>query len=321
MPKRKDSLHNNFFLSQFSKTEFALSFFQEYLPKEIRKAVDWKSLRLAPGDFVEKALKNLRSDILYEVNLSGKKGYFYLHLEHQRKSDPNMPLRMLFYMVDIWRQFLKQYGKEPLPLVFPMVVFQGKSTWKAPLGLHELLQVPAYMKPYIPDFRYELMELSHLTDEEIKGELLVRVGLLTMKHIDSPKIVDFFFERLFPLLNELSTKDTGLEYLQTILYYLSKGSEHFDKEQVIKTFRSQEQTNQIEEIIMTFAEQCRQEGMQQGMQQGLLEGEIQFALTMLEEKFGVQAKQYENELRALSMDNLNEIARRILNANKIEDIF
>ena len=65
MPKRKDSPHNNFFLNQFTKSEFALSFFREYLPAELRKEIEWKSLRLAPGDFVEKALKNMRSDILF----------------------------------------------------------------------------------------------------------------------------------------------------------------------------------------------------------------------------------------------------------------
>ena len=100
------------------------------------------------------------------------------------------------------------------------------------------------------------------------------------------------------MLDELASKETGLEYLQTILCYLSKGSEHFDKKKVIETFRSQEQMSKIEEIIMTFAEQCRQEGMQQGMQQGMLEGESQLVFKQLKLKFGEEVENYEQRIRS-----------------------
>ena len=326
MPGKKESPHNNYFIERFSTVEFATSFFQEYLPEKVKQAVNWKKLKLAPGDFVQKALRNRRSDILYETEISDRKGFFYLHLEHQRKSDPNMALRMLEYMISICRQHEKQYPKEKIPIVFPMVLFQGVGKWNAPLTLHEFLDVPKCMKPYVPEFRYELLDLSHLTDKAIRGTLLMRVGMLVMKHIDSPDITEYLFENLLPLFDELSRKNkTGIEYLESAMYYLFKAGKHLDKETVIKQFQALPDNTKTKEITMTVAEQLIQEGMQQGiqqgMQQGILEGEIQLVLALLQEKFGKKVKDQEGKLRKLSLDDLNKIARLILTADKIEDIF
>ncbi|MCP4753003.1 MAG: Rpn family recombination-promoting nuclease/putative transposase [Proteobacteria bacterium] len=124
--------HDGYFRRQFSRLDFAHDFFQDYLPEKIRGNTDWKVLRLAPGDFVGKALRNRRSDILYETKIDGRNSLFYIHLEHQRTSDRKMAYRMLVYMVNIWEQYRVQYPGKDLPLVFPMVIYQGRTGWTAP---------------------------------------------------------------------------------------------------------------------------------------------------------------------------------------------
>ena len=57
-PKRKGTPHNDFFIQQWSDLKVAQAFFKEYLPASIQVIMDWSQLRLAPGDFVQKALKN-----------------------------------------------------------------------------------------------------------------------------------------------------------------------------------------------------------------------------------------------------------------------
>ena len=138
--------------------------------------MDWSIMHMAPGDFVQKALRNRRSDLLYETRFSGFKGYFYLHLEHQRRPHPDMPFRLLGYMVNIWEQHKKQYPKEPIPLIFPMVLYQGATSWKVSLSFHEFLEVPHALKPYVPNFTYSLMDLSKLSDEEIRRSTVIESG-------------------------------------------------------------------------------------------------------------------------------------------------
>ena len=133
MSKKKIKLsHSSYFQKHFQKAEFAHSFFKEHLPEEIIKRADWTTLRLMSGDFVGKALRNRRSDILYELIIEDRRTMLYIHLEHQRTVQQEMVLRMLYYSVDIWQAYSNQYPDQPLPLIYPLVVYQGKNRWTAP---------------------------------------------------------------------------------------------------------------------------------------------------------------------------------------------
>ena len=101
MRKKIRLSHNDYFQRQFQRGEFAVSFLRERLPKEIARRIEWDTLRLAPGDFVGKALRHRRSDVLYEARLEGRKALFYIHLEHQRTPNKKMAFRMLVYTVRI----------------------------------------------------------------------------------------------------------------------------------------------------------------------------------------------------------------------------
>jgi len=281
MAKNKDSTHDNFFLTQFSRLDFALSFFQEYLPNEIKPLIDWSSLQLAPGDFVQKALRRRKSDLLYEVRIAKKKVFLYLHLEHQRKPVAKMSYRMLIYQSHIWQQYEKQHPDTPPPLIFPMVLYQGKSKWSAPLSFQDYLNVPNELKPFVPDFQYVLIDLSHLSDEDIKGEVYVRLVLLVMKHIDSPELIEFLFNTLLPLVVKIEQQETGLEVLETILYYIGQAGAHLNKEEVIQRFEQLPNTSKPEKFMATLAEQWRQEGRQEGLEKGELIGEIRLTQKLL----------------------------------------
>ncbi len=244
--------HDRYFKEQFSKLEFARSFFREYLPVELLKAVDWNDFRLAPGDFVQKALRNRKSDILYQTTIADRKGYFYLHLEHQRKSDQEMALRIIIYMANIWDRHKKQYPTEKvIPLIIPMVLYQGKSNWTAVSSLHELLQVPDYLESYIPQFSYILTDLTNISDEEIKGEIFVRLALQIMKDVDSPNLMQILEDKLAPLLKKLFESKTGLEYIEAMLYYLSKTSDYLEKDKVIRLFNELPLDRSKKEVIQT----------------------------------------------------------------------
>ena len=238
MPKSKRPIHNDFFVRQFSNREFAVSFFQSYLPEDVKSLVNWEKFQLAPGDFVSKALKNRKSDLLYESRIDDRKSLFYLHLEHQRKPDRDIPFRMLCYWVHIMEQHKRQYPGQPLPLIYPLVLYQGKTKWNVQTSFHDYLKVPKGMKPYTPQLQYALMDLSHLSDDEIQGRLLVKLSLLIMKHIDSGQIKELFKTRIFGLLFELSKTKTGLEHIETLLYYLFEAAEHLEKDEAVKALKT-----------------------------------------------------------------------------------
>lgn len=310
--------HDRYFREQFSRIEVARSFFREYLPSELAQAIDWKTFRLAPGDFVQKALHNRKTDILYQTRIDDREGYCYLHFEHQRSVDPQMAFRLLIYMVNIWEQHQKQHPEEKtIPLIVPMVLYQGERNWSAPLDLHDLLKVPGYLKPYLPGFSYLLMDLSSYSDEQIKGELFVQLALQVMKHVDSPDLMLTLEQKLFPFVVELFGTKTGLEAIKTMLYYLSNSSDHLDKDRVIRLFTEAPLDKMGAEVIMTLAEQWRQEGEEKGIEKGKI-GIVSRQLTI---RFRDDAEQWLERLKELSADELDIVSERLLTAGSIADVF
>lgn len=96
------------------------------------------------------------------------------------------------------------------------------------------------------------------------------------------------------LLGDLSRQQTGLEYLQTLLRYVSVGARRITpqdlREAVDQAFP------EGDELMATLAEQWVEQGLKQGMQQGMQQGleqgrregllaNIEFALEL---KFGVE---------------------------------
>ncbi|MBF0239427.1 MAG: Rpn family recombination-promoting nuclease/putative transposase, partial [SAR324 cluster bacterium] len=274
-----------------------------------------------------KTLKNRRTDILYEVILSKtQSGWILLHLEHQRQPDHDMPFRILEYMVGCWKNFHKQNPDTPLPPVFPMVVYQGHAGWNVPLSFHEYFQVPPALKDYVPQFRYALLDLSHLPDTAIRGDVLVKTAMLMMKHIDDPDLPRLLFGTLFPMLWEFSRSKTGLEYLETLLYYLAKAAPNLEKESFMAEFHKLPNPEILEEIIMpTLAQQWIDEGKAEGKIEGKAEGKIEGLLSvtrkLLKVKFRDIPSEYISRLESMTIPQLETLAEKILTAQTLAELF
>lgn len=306
--------HNDYFQKSFQRKEVAESFFKEHLPKELLKDIDWSTLKLAPTEFVGKALRNRRSDVLYEVNLAGRTALFYLHLEHQRTPQRDMSIRMLYYTVHIWQQYQEQYPNQAeLPLIYPMVVYQGKKKWTAALKIHDYLNVPKYLKPYCPPGEYHLLDLSAYSDEEIQGDILHRLMLLVMQNIDSENITELLFDKYFPLFTELLQKKRGVEYIEDMLYYLSYKSKHLKKDEVLEQLSHTPENNEIKEVVMTLAEQWKQEGIEKG--------KIGIVSRQLTIRFRDEAGSWIKKLERLSSKDLDTVSERILTEDSLSDVF
>ena len=114
-------------------------------------------------------------------------------------------------------QYLKQFPKEGLPIVFPVTLFQGPKKWTAALHFHDFLRVPEPLKPYVPFFEYHLVDLSGMSDDQIKGALFLRLFLMIMKHIDSPELSTLLATVIWPLFEKLFEEGSGLRYLKVML--------------------------------------------------------------------------------------------------------
>ena len=101
--------------------------------------------------------------------------------EHKSYPDPLIALQLLRYMVRIWEQSLKQQ-QSLLPIV-PLVFYHGPQKWQVALDFVALFDLPEVMKPYVPNYRYWLYDLSQYSDEQIRGGIILQVSLRLLKYI------------------------------------------------------------------------------------------------------------------------------------------
>ncbi len=320
--------HDRFFKEVWSRKAVSRDFLNRYLPRAVVNLLDIKTLELTKDSFVDQRLQEYYSDLLYQVRLKdGTPAFAYILLEHKRNPERLTVVQLLRYIVQIWDSPLAQVeGKVILPPVIPVVVCHGDRPWPYGQSLHAIMQLPMALAPYVPEFRYELCDLAGLADAEIKGAVLLRVAMLTLKHIADPRLAEQLPE-LFGLLAELAGKRTALEYLKTLLVYLSMAATHVEEsdiEQALATGLPKLK----EKVMPTIAEnwlergraEGRVEGRAEGHAEGRLEGERQMLVRLLEMRFGPLPEHYRTRIDAADQALLTRWSARLWIAQTLQNI-
>jgi predicted transposase/invertase (TIGR01784 family) len=269
--------HDRFFRDSFGRPEIARNYLEEYLPADLRRLLDLDSLALQDSSFIDETMQEHQTDLLYQVKLtSGGQAYVYFLFEHKSYPDPLVTLQLLRYMVRFWERQAKDNG--PLEPIIPLVIYHGEKAWRSPTDFLTLLNPPEGLRPYLPTFRYHLSDFSHLSDETIRGEIWLRVSLATLRAIFNPHLREELGD-LLALAFQLSEQRTGLEYIRTILYYLSKATERVKQEDLESALLRQ--GAQGERMMATIAQEYIQQGIEQGIEQGKLEEKRNIARQLL----------------------------------------
>lgn len=269
--------HDRFFRETLAHPGAIRDFLQYYLPADVVALIEPGSAELMKDSFIDDDLRQHFADMLYKVTLRDKRNaYVYIMYEHKSYPDPNALLQVMRYMVRIWEYHLRRWRK--LWPILPVVVYHGATRWGVEEQLRELFDdIPEAMQPYTPNFRYALIDLSHYDDAEIKGEIRLRVALLTLKYVFRPELRDHLPD-IVALFRDVTAQESGLAALETLLRYLSVSTEWVSEEDlrraVEQTFIESGGTT-VPTIAERWIEEGLQRGLQQGLQQGLKQGESQ----------------------------------------------
>ena len=98
-----------------------------------------------------------------------------------------MAFRMAGYQHRIWERHLDMYppeaGHRPLPLIIPIVIYQGRRRWTAPTDLAGLLDVDPELSvaagDLIPRVFYLLDDLTVIDEHEMRARPLSTAARLT----------------------------------------------------------------------------------------------------------------------------------------------
>jgi len=317
--------HDKFFKEIFSKEKEAREFLSHYLPDAIKAIIDLSTLSIFKDSFIEKELQEYFSDILYKVEIKDQPAWIYLLFEHKSHPDSFVAFQLLRYMVKIWELLLNQKQiQKTLPCIIPLVIYHGKEKWQIETNLSHLFSAPdPALSPYIPDFDYILYDLSHLSDDQIKGAVTLRAFLLLLKYI----FHDEFRKQLYTMIDlfkELASKATGMEYLETFLRYIISATDTIT-EKDIKDILTKTSPQGGDTLMPTLAEKWIEQGFNQGMEKGMEKGARQGLFETIqwgwELRFGTKGlARYADISKIDDIARLRSIKEAIVIAKDIEEI-
>ena len=108
----------------FGKPEHAQGMLRAVVPATLAENLDWSTLTLRPGSFVDLALKEQHTDLLYAATWrdGGELLVYFLfeHLSAPPKKDSLLAFRLLRYQVRIWEDWLANHqAAKSLPMIIP----------------------------------------------------------------------------------------------------------------------------------------------------------------------------------------------------------
>jgi predicted transposase/invertase (TIGR01784 family) len=249
-----------------------LAFLRDYLPPDVAAHLDLTHLQLVKDSFVDEALQEHFSDLVYEVALrNAGRAYICVLFEHKSYVDSLSALQVLRYMVHGWEYSLRQQAR--LWPVIPVVVYHGAAPWTVATNFQALFDLPDALLAYVPEFHYLLNDLSTYSDEELKRSAEVGVALLVMKHIFRPDLRARLPEVL-RLWYTLQQEEHALGYLEAVLRYVVFAGKEISEDDVRQVLEeiALEQETVMGTIAQELLERGERSGLQQGLQQGLRAG-------------------------------------------------
>ena len=262
--------HDKLFKATFSDPRNAAAFLRHHLGGPLPALVDWDSLSLQSGSFIDPQMAGSEADLLFSAKIGGSDALFYILWEHQRSEAPLMGLRLLSYMVRIWKRQAGERGPSTkLAPILPLVLAQDSDCWRTSTRFHELFAFPLgsweAVRDCTPDFAFRLLELVDLPYEDICG---TPEGILTLRSLKAEPLGELLHSLVWD--RELIT-GVSREAVERFFRYVLNAD--VDREAFKAKVFAQGSTT-LTSAAMTLAEQFRQEGLQTGLEKGRQEGEI-----------------------------------------------
>ena len=269
--------HDKLVKSTFSDPDNARAFLQAHLPNNLVRRMDWTSLSLLSGSFIDPEFAATSSDLLFTAKIDGHPAFLYILFEHQNQEAPLIGLRLLTYMVRIWNDYLRNNpGATKLPAILPLVLAQDSKPWKSSTRFADLIDIPEGVgediKKHIPDFEFQLVELYRMPFDKILG---TPMGILTLRALKAEKLQALLDDPVWDETLLIQLPSASFEMLMR--YILDRDLDKPAFRRKLKTLRNPK----LSKNAMSLAEQFRQEGRQEGLifskQQAILEAlEIRF---------------------------------------------
>lgn len=327
--------HDAIFRSTFRDPQHAAALLREILPPALVAVIDWTTLTLVPGSFVDESLRDRHTDLLFSAEAAGQTILIYVVLEHKSFDDRFTALQVLGYAVRVLERFHQEHPEaKTLPPVVAVVVHHGERGWQAPRTVLDLIALDAFppavqrvLAPLQPNLHFLLDDLAVVPESRLRARKSTPQGMLTLLALQfvreaTKKDPVAFAERWLPLWRALWADPDSKSGLISLLSYLAIQLEAPRERFKIALARIHGGSATMGK---TIAQQWLEEGMEKGMEKGKAEGvamgRADLLMRQVRKRFGDVSPQIEARVRAADVDTLDRWGDLILTAATLDELF
>lgn len=321
---KKKTDHDGPYHRFFKDPRMVAQLLRDSVPAHVLKDYDLDRLERLNTRFHAETGDRRFGDMAWRIPRRHGRGAAYaaLILEFQSRDYRFMAVRMLGYAALLWEHLIKEKRLLPnrqLPPIYPLVLYNGRDPWKAPLSLHELIGLgkDSPLWHWQPEARYHIVDQGRIPEADLQSRDTLTALLFRAEQAPDrakaaavlSEAVDWFgrhpgFETVWPALSELMTNALGPLNMD-----LAAMTKDLSKMRSMLAVRAEEWNKQL-----------RQEGRREGRREGRQEGRQEVLVRLLERRFGALPAWAGDRIATGKPADLQEWTLRVLDAESLEEV-
>ena len=161
----------------------------------------------------------------------------------------------------------------------------------------------------MPDYTFELINTANYSDDQFKGNVILRVSLMALKHFFMNDFETKVTELLCLLADLIENIDSEIKFLTVLLRYLSTNKK-YDKEWLQKNLKYAFK-DKGDEIMSSIADIWIEEGERLAAKKLIAK--------LMAKKFNINLKRVMPRLNPLRTNDIMELGEYILAMNTFDD--
>jgi Putative transposase, YhgA-like/Domain of unknown function (DUF4351) len=319
------TVHDAMFKTVFSNPVLAAQELCAVLPPALVACVDWSVLTLEPTSFVDAAFRQHISDLVFLGRfLEGGDMIFWL-LEHQSAEDWWVLERVIETKGMMWASWRRRHPEaRRLPVIVPVVIYNGPRPWRAPRDMHALYglsaELGAALGPHVLSCTLIIDDLCAVDDEALRSRRMDASGRLSLFALARAARKDFL-DRLSGWESVLceAVASGGTERILPFVIYTTQVHRHTDPDMIRRRIAAALGPTQ-ENAMQFFYDIVVQEGYEKGRKEGL-DGQRAMLLRLLGRRFGALPELIATRVAAATPPELERWSDRVLDAASLDDVF
>ncbi|HEX6902639.1 MAG TPA: Rpn family recombination-promoting nuclease/putative transposase [Thermoanaerobaculia bacterium] len=304
--KRTASRHDQGYKRLFSHPSAVEHLLRGFLREDWADRLDFSSLERVGNSFVSDDLRERHSDVIWRLRFQGKGQWLYLLLELQSTSHHFMAVRLQSYAALLQEEVIRREKlrtRDPLPLVLPVVFYNGERPWRAPREMRSLYrEVQPGLRHWLPDLRYLVLDVRRLdlNRPELAGNWVA--ALLRIEACPNPDDLHGLAEELASMLppEDSELRRTITIWLNSIFHRALPGA--------IIPLTKDTEGDMLEQTVRKWGELMMARGMRK------------LVLQLLTQRFGRLSAPVRRQVEAISTPReLSSLHRKIVTARTLQE--